>query len=207
MGKMFMDGMQSAAGDEAKMLTDNYDLLVTVLKMFVDSDLGTAQGLKRFELGRLIKGYGPEMMKLVKGMAALDLPGAQGQMENLRQSITGMEGVTTTVDSKSGDEAMITVNMPGQPVEKASMKRVEGRWVPAELVDQMPMMMALAKSELAGMDMKEINESLEQAQAMLPMMDQAMEPLQKAKTQEEFDQALMQMVAMVGMAMNASGSE
>ena len=203
MGKMFMQGMQQSAGDQAKLITENYDLIVTILKTFVDSELGTAEGLKQCDLGRLISKYGPEIMSLVKAIAALDLPDAENEMAQLRQGLAAAEGMTAVVDSVSGDEASITVSMPGQPKETMAMKKVDDRWVPADMAAQMPMMMTMAKSELAGTDMKELNESLRQAQTMLPMVDKAMEPLEAAKTQEEFDQAVMQMMMMMGTAMQS----
>ena len=203
MGQMFMQGMQQSAGEQAKLVTENYDLIVTILKMVVESDLGTAAGLKRCDLGRMISKYGPEIMRLVKAIAELDLPGAENEMKELRESLAAAEGMTSKVDSKTGDEATVTVSIPGRPDETAQMKKVGNRWVPAEVAAQMPMMMMMAKSELAGMDMTELNDSLKQAQAMLPMIDSAMEPLKKAKTQEEFDQAVMQMMMMMGTAMQS----
>ncbi|MBG80235.1 MAG: hypothetical protein CMJ39_05950 [Phycisphaerae bacterium] len=201
MGQMFMQGMQQSLGEQVELVTENYDLIVTMLKTVVESDLGTAEGLKRCDLGLLIGKYGPELMRLNKAVADLDLPGSE--MKELREALASAEGMTAKVDSMTGDEATITLIMPGRPDQPTQMKKVGNRWVPAGMAAQMPMMMAMAKSELAGMDMTELNDSLKLAQAMLPMVDKAMEPLEAAKTQEEFDQGVMQMMMMMGTAMQS----
>ena len=185
--------VQQTAGEQAQMINKDYDLLVTMLQTIVDSELGTVRGLKQCDLGEVIDRYGPEIVKLIKAvaMSPVSVPGQDEQLKQLRQALIGAEQMTSVVDTVSGDEATITVTMPGSPVETTPMKRIDDRWIPAELADQMPMMMAAAKNAVSGQGMQEMNASLQQIQPMLPMIQMSMEPLEKAGTQQEFDQALM----------------
>ena len=197
MGQMMM---QQAAGAQSAEISENYDLLVTVLQTFVDSDLGTAEGLKRCDLGKIISKYGSEIVRLSKAisMSSVPVPGADDMpIEPLRALIAGAEGMTSVVNNVSGDEATITVSMPDTPDEITQMKKVDDRWVPVDMADQMPMVMMQAKGALAGQNMAQMNASLKQAQAMLPMIKAVVTPLQQASTQKEFDEALM--TAMQGM--------
>lgn len=186
--------MQQAAGAQSAVISENYDLLVTVLQTFVDSDLGTAEGLKRCDLGKIISTYGSEIMRLSKAisMSSVPVPGADDiPIEALRAIIAGAEGMTSVVNNVSGDEATITVSMPDTPDEITQMKKVDDRWVPAEIADQMPMAMMQAKGALASQNMAQMNAYLKQAQAMLPMIKAMVTSLQQASTQKEFDEALM----------------
>ena len=154
--------VQQTAGEQAQMINKDYDLLVTMLQTIIDSELGTVRGLKQCDLGEVIDRYGPEIVKLLKAvaMSPVSVPGQDEQLKQFRQALIGAEQMTSVVDTVSGDEATITVTMPGSPDETTPMKRIDDRWIPAELADRMPMMMAAAKNAVSGQGMQEMNASL-----------------------------------------------
>ncbi|MCH2134398.1 MAG: hypothetical protein MK116_11675 [Phycisphaerales bacterium] len=182
----------SQAGNDAKALTDNYDLIVTILKAMVDSDLGTAEGLKKADLGNIVKTYGPKVMRLVKQLVTLEVPGEPADFAQMRKFFAGAKDMTVTVESTDGKTAKVKVSMPALGDDTVTMDKVGDRWVPEQFAKEFPSSLSDAKKALQSADMEDMNKALLQAQMALPMINKAMEPLEKATTQDEFDAAVMQ---------------
>ncbi|MDG2424591.1 MAG: hypothetical protein P8M22_11495 [Phycisphaerales bacterium] len=191
MGKMFMAGMKKSAGEQAELVMENYDLIVKVMEMLVNSDLGTAEGLMKVKLGQVIGAYGPEIMKMMKQIANTDMKNMPSEVEQMRNAFNQARTLKSTVKSVDGDKAVIVVSMNQRPDETTEMIKIDDRWVPALMSKQFAMVIPAVKAELTGMDGTTINTELVKIQPMLPMIDSALDAMEKADTQEAFDQAMM----------------
>ena len=94
------------------------------------------------------------------------------------------------VISTEGDNATLRMTAPDEDPEEMQLTRVEGRWVPSDMVDDWDQNVAEARQKLAAMTDEEIQQGSMQAMMMIGMVDGALAQLEAVETAEEFDQAL-----------------
>ena len=182
-----------------KVVSENYDLTVTLLAALSESDLGSAAGLQKVDLGDVIGRYGGTMMKLTKVLMESAPPNSSQEVAMFKSSIElYMENPTFTITDKTATSA--TVNVKGNDSDAPqSMKvvKVGDGWVPEGMAQAFDSYIPQARAQMEK-EMPSINQSLQQAPMMLGMVSGMMAPIKKAKTQAEFDAAIGGMMGMMG---------
>jgi hypothetical protein len=102
---------------------------------------------------------------------------------------TKMKGAEIEVVKAEGDKATVKVSYPGGEEEISEMVKVEGKWLPKEMVDGWKEAMSSAKTQIAQIDPKTIAEAKPQIMGALAGVETALDQLSKAKTAEEFGKA------------------
>jgi hypothetical protein len=87
------------------------------------------------------------------------------------------------------------MEVPGEPSKEVPFKQVDGKWLPADLVDNWDQGVAKAKDQIAKID---VAAAKMQIMGMMGMVDGVLDQLDKANTQEEFTMTVMQLAAMFG---------
>jgi hypothetical protein len=175
-------------------IDSNWDPVVDVLATLVNSEIADLQKLKTMDIGAFLNGTGrsiaTQLAAIAKaaeaeGLSPDQFPGVpvdEMPMPNLSKA------KITTVQS-DGDTATIRID-DGEKVEEHEVVRVDGKWLPKEMVDGWPEAMAQAKLALTT----NMPGALQQGKILiLPMMQQleiVLDQLLAAETQEAFDQVV-----------------
>lgn len=169
-------------------IDQNWDAVVDLLDTFVNSEITDLAKLKTFDVGVYIDGTGAKLSdKMVALAKVLDEQGVSAD-----QAFPGVE-IGKVTDAKietisvDGDTATVRITSPDGEVEEHEAVRVDGKWLPKEMVDGWAEGIAAAKSFLST----EMKPQLEQGKAfVLPMMkgvESIFDQLLAAATQEEFN--------------------
>ncbi|MEE8585973.1 MAG: hypothetical protein V3T83_14100, partial [Acidobacteriota bacterium] len=104
-----------------------------------------------------------------------------------------------------GDSARLSLQGPGKPAEEEDFVRVEGKWLPKELVDDWDAQMEQVEStlQMAAFQAQD-EEKIAQQRMMLGMLDQSLDQMAAANSQEEFNTAAQ---ALIGALMMAAASQ
>ena len=101
---------------------------------------------------------------------------------------------------QEGDVAVLKLEVEGEPkAEEKTFRKVDGKWLPAEMVDSWDATMTNAKTELAGLTITP--EMKAQFNGAVGMVEPILDKLIAAKDQAAFDgevQGLMAIAAMFG---------
>ncbi|MEM8670825.1 MAG: SHD1 domain-containing protein [Planctomycetota bacterium] len=140
--------------------------------------------------------YGPRIGSHMKSLMPMLPPGAIDQMS------AEIEVVETTANSG-------TVTIPGQEGPTViEMVRYEDRWIPKDVADGWDGVKDSLVQEIQKMS-AEAEQQSAQANMMVAMMagtvNQLMDPLMTASSQEEFDAAIMQVMSMASMLGGGAG--
>lgn len=192
-----------------------YDAVVTVGSIVTESDLSSAAGLQRFSIGSFLRKHGKALhtsqMVVIRAMATAGGEQGQGMTRTLMvmEQIIPQMGVTILSETDSTATLQITgvEGLHGylglqaessEPLEVyVEMTKFEGKWVPTEFVDEVPQMMQEAMDMLPLVS-NSISQEISQATMLLNLVDAIVEPMEKAKTQAEFDQALASIAPLLG---------
>ena len=89
-----------------------------------------------------------------------------------------------------------TTKAPSCDPKTFNMKKVEGKWIPEDVVATWSQQIEVAKAQVAAMDKKAMAAQKPQIMMGLAAMDGAIEQIASTKTQEEFDTAMMGVMGM-----------
>lgn len=163
--------------DEAK---KNWDSIVDALHTVATSDVSTIEGLKDLDAGEFIEKTGN---KIVGGLMKAS--------ENTPQAAEGLKklkAAKVTLVSKEGDDAVLKFETDGEEPKEEKYTLVDGKWLPAKMVDDWDDSIEKAKSSLAGLKIPA--EQKVQIMQFVGIANTLLDSLQAAKSQEEFDAAL-----------------
>ena len=185
--------------DQEELLAATYDGFVELLESSLPEDLLTASTLQNSELRDLVRKYINNVMAKSEELNRLipdDSP--------MKSKALGSEwNFDFQVDSSTQYEAMISAISPGQTnrvPEKFTF--TDGRWLPANLVQSWDSAMANATTGLQSADPKQIHMQIGQS---LLFVNGILSSVSAAETQQEFDEAIQQLVGLVQMGMSIGG--
>ena len=173
---------QMAQVDAAK-FTQNWEKAVGLLDTLLASEIGDLNRLKNADVGSFLRVTGGKLMQQVSELSALS-----EQDPYKKQFQAKMQAVKVEVVKTEGDKKTLRLSLPGEPEQTSEWVKVEGKWLPEEVVSGWKESMTSAKTQIAGMD-KTLAESKPQIIGMLAGVETALDQLSKAKTPEEFGQA------------------
>jgi len=169
----------------------NWEAVTGALDATLDSDLFKMDALRTVDIEKFLSGSGANLMTTWSS-AARKIGG-----DSLATSMNRVEKMKLTVlDTKEG-VAKIRIETEGEPPEEVEMVRVEGCWVPKELADEWSHGVAEMRKNVAEMTALDPTEKTELL-ATMGAIEAAVDQVLAAKTQEEFDAAIMGILGMFG---------
>ena len=183
--------LASQVGDESKrdeaqgFLSGAADLLEIIFK----SALTDPKKLASLDVEAYLAQVGPRLYKIFREIEAKSSP-----KEPQGKTIISLV-------SSQGDSARLSLQEPGKPAEEEDFVRVEGKWLPKELVDGWDAQMEQVEStlQMAALQAQD-EEKIAQQRMMLGMLDQSLDQMAAANSQEEFNTAAQALIGAVFMA-------
>ncbi len=164
-----------------------YDPAVDLVEAYLSKELVEVSKAKSNELRTLLDSYMSNVSQKAKAVEAAIPPGSQ--TANAYQA-ANWKNFTYKVESTSSNSALLTIEIPGQKVQKIELTQVEDRWVPAELAKDWDKKMAEAKGELEKLTPEKIAQAKQAMQMPLMMVNGALGGFLAANDQASFDQAI-----------------
>ncbi len=167
----------------------HWDAAVGVLEGLANSRLSRIASLRSLDLGAFLRDDGTALWRRVLAATKDSRDGALQRALRARVELVASQG----------DRARLRLCAEGRPPEVVDLRRVEDRWVPAEIAGDWAADVAKAKRSLAAMDAAEHDTAA--AAMVMAMIDSVLAQLERANTQREFDDVLR---GVLGMAMPAA---
>ena len=179
-------------------MTENYDPLVGVLETLAGSELTDLQKLKTLDMAAFLDGTGKKVAGQLAAVAKaaddkkLDLNGFPGvPVEAMPLANLGKAKFSTL--KIAGDTATLRVENEGE-TKDVEVVRVDGKWWPKEIADKWPQQMQAAKAALTTQMPEELKKNKMAAMMPMQMVVSVLDSLLAAKTQQEFDQVIQQVM-------------
>ncbi len=164
-----------------------YSNFVAMFGIILTSELVDLDRLRNTDVGALLAGSVSEMAKRLKAIAE-EVPEASGAVDPL--SLSGAELV-----SQDGDQAVVRV-FDEDGSKEVEFRRVEGKWLPADLVDDWPDQIAKMREQLKAVPAERSEESKKYLQT-LNSLEPALDQVLAADNSEDFNNAVQMLIGAV----------
>jgi len=169
-------------GENLEKLNENWDRVIAIFETIVASEIKTVDGIKKLDPEKFLATTGAQLSKIIKDLATAVAD------EETAEVFEKIGQTKVTVVKNEGETATLSIETPGQPAETLDMVRFEGRWLPSQLVAQWDTGIEQAKQSIAQIDFN--GPSREMYLGVLTQVEQTLDQLLAASTQEQFNQAL-----------------
>ncbi len=164
--------------------------IIGFVQAIAASSISSSAGLRAFDGQVFSEQTLPVLFKYSNDLAALsDEENPLGSLE--------FDSLKTVVSTDT--TAVIEITFINGDVETEDFVKVENRWVPTEMATNWSTQMADAKKKLEAISSEEMAKNKPQIMGMITMLDGILTQLEKAETQEQFDQALRGAMMPIGM--------
>jgi SLA1 homology domain 1, SHD1 len=183
-----------AMGPQKEMLVMCYDEVINFADALTGVELMDAANFKKGDMRLLAEKYFTNLNSKMNALAAkfpADNP--------INQQFLNPPPIEYTLTQETPTSAIINLQAPGggPPSPDTSLVNVDGRWLPAPMVDQWEQAIGQATAQLSQIT-PEANAQLKMQLGLgTAMFSGQIVPLQNAETQEEFDAALEEIIAQV----------
>lgn len=173
-----------------EVLAGQWDSLVGILATIAASELTDLQRLKTFDVGVFLDGSGDKITTQLMDLAKADVtslpevPVQQLQFGRLKDANFS----TVRID---GDTATVRIVSLGTSQDEEFV-RVDGRWLPKEMVDDWHEAMRAARESLRAQMPAYLKENKMQLVMSFSVVETVLDQLLAAKTQSEFNQVIEQ---------------
>lgn len=168
-----------------------YDSVVKILDAIVNSEIATHEKAVTLDVGAFLDRTGTKVMENVEELATkLQSEDGKGKGKEMVDVYEKAKKTTATLVKEEGDTATVKIEAPGEEPEEEQFVRVEGKWIPKEMKEEWPEMIAEAKKELDAVTKEQMDEAKTMGLEMLKQLEKAIGPVEKASTQAEFDEAI-----------------
>jgi hypothetical protein len=164
--------------------------IIGFVQTIASSSVSSSAGLRAFDGQVFSEQTLPVLFKYSNDLAVFS------DEENLFGSLE-FDSLKTIVSTDT--TAVIEITFTNGDVENEDFVKVENRWVPTEMATNWSTQMADAKKQLEAISSEEIAKNKPQIMGMITMLDGILTQLEKAETQEQFDQALRSSMMPIGM--------
>jgi len=113
------------------------------LDILLASDLARLEAYATFDVEAFLAGTGAELMT-----RAAAIPVDEGETDGVGGRLEDLERTAVELVSSDGDRAVVRITPPDEDGRDLAMTRVEGRWLPSELVDEWPGAMERARERI-----------------------------------------------------------
>jgi hypothetical protein len=173
-----------------------WDPLADVLVTLVNSEIADLEKLKEIDVGVFLNSTGRSLADKLAVLAdTLDeeslSPDQFPAVEVPEMPMPNLAKVQITTVQIDGDTATIRID-DGEKVEDHEVVRVDGKWLPKEMVDEWAQWTADAKTALTTAMPQQLQESKMFITMMMTPFQQVLDKLLAAQTQEEFNQVLQE---------------
>lgn len=191
--------MQMAQVDKEE-LGKNWGKVVGLFDTILQSELGDIEKLKTVDIGKFLATTGAKVMQHAADLSAMseDDP----YKKELQAKAAGMKAEVVKTE---GDKATLKLSAPGETDETVELVKVEGKWLPAELVDGWADAMKEAKAAIAEINPEAMAQMKPQVMGMLVGVETALDQLAKATTAEEFSKILGGLMGSIPFPMGLPG--
>ncbi len=179
-------------------LSANYDQLVVILGEVAESDLSSLEGLKTMDIGEYLRTTGSSIMAATSKIEISETSKKPMGMNSMLKMPGKMLSTKAELVSEEGDTAIVKMITEGEEPQDVPFVKVEGKWIPADLVEAFPEMVGEMRESLSGLEIPP--EAKAQVQMGMTMVSGVLDQVAAAKTQEELQGALMG-IMMMGMGM------
>ena len=182
---------------DPQQLAANWDQSVEFLNTIVSSEASDLKKLKTLNAGTFLAGTGKNLLLQLRALTNLN-PNAQDPFQKLAQ-------IQVTPLASPGDKTVVRIESPDQEPQEIEFVNVEGKWIPQKMAATWAERIADVKTKVAASS-QQTPEKKKKLLTILGGLDQLLDQLAKAKTQEEFDPLFQQtMITGLGMMMLFSG--
>lgn len=174
----------------------NWDAVVGMLDTLATSEIKTIDGLKGVDVGKFVASTGNTLFSTGIKVAETSNAEAKTEIDRVRAAqvkLVKVEGDTATLSAPTAD---------GTPKDKV-FKKVDGKWLPAELVDGWDKGVADMKADMAAVQIPP--EQKAGVMGAIAMAETTVDQLAAAKDQAEFDRILGGVMQMLGPMMGPGG--
>ena len=177
-------------GENIEKLDENWDRVVAIFETIVASEIKTVDGLKKLDPEKFLATTGAQLSKNIKELAtAVADEETSAVFEKIGQT-------KVTVVKNEGETATLSIETPGQEPETIDMVRFEGKWLPSDLVAQWDTGIEQAKQSIAQIDFS--GPSRQMYLGVLTQVEQTLDQMLAASTQEQFNQAIASLQPIFG---------
>jgi hypothetical protein len=182
----------------AATMTENWDPLVGVLDTIATSDIADLEKLKTIEVGAFLDGTGKKVAEQLtalakaaddKKLSLTDFPGVPVDA----MPLAGIAKAKFSTVKMEGDTATLRVDNEGK-TEDHEVVRVDGKWLPKQMVDQWSAQVQAGKTALTTQMPESLKKNKLQMILPMQMVSGVLDQLLAAKTQPEFDQVIQQVM-------------
>ncbi len=164
----------------------NWDQVVGLFDTIVNSDLSSTSSLRSLDIGDFLRTDGHQLMQQFSALSKLS---PEDPMAILRQA-------SVELVKESGETATLKLSVPNKPAEEVRFMRIEGKWLPMEMVEGWDKAIAEAHDSLEKMPSGTDEQSKAQAQMIMAMVEAVVDRMAAANSQEEFNAALSGIMGM-----------
>jgi hypothetical protein len=160
----------------------NWDSGISLLQALVNSEFSSIERLREGKVEGLLTGNGAAIMAKITDLMANSESSAEAGKE-----LAKLKDMRVSLVSQDGDSAIVKIEAPEETPENIDMVKVEGVWLPKEMVSGFSLSIAEARKKLEQIDFT--SEEGKQKKTMILMQIGAIKPLltqlEAAKTQED----------------------
>jgi hypothetical protein len=163
---------------------NHWDEIVDLLETIVKSDISRIESLRQVDPGNLLASTGQGIMEDLKSLAI------KGKMSSKNNPWTLLEQAQTHIINVSSNSASVEFSVSTNSTETVELKKVEGRWIPADMASQWKQGVSLVKEQMANLNGPEFEKAKPIINIAMSTIEGIANSLLKAQSQKEFDKAL-----------------
>lgn len=175
----------------------DWEAVVELFDVLVNSELSDLDELRELDVEEFLAGTCARFMKQIQRASELSATDGYGE------SMAKLRATKAKVIDSSGDATTVEITRPGVPATQEKWVRVEGKWLPARVVDTWSREIADARTRLAEFAGKD-SENKQMVLMQLAMAEGAVDTLLAASTADQFNAGL---ASVLGMVMSAAMSQ
>lgn len=169
---------------DVKQVSTHWPDIVGLMSSITNSDLSHVDRLKEFDGRRFLAEAGANFL--------MHLQAASATLKN--NAIARLKDVKVTLKSESGDSAVVTIEVPGQPASDHEFTIIEGKWCPKAWVELIPQMSEWKSGVKAVLKSDEFVKRKESIMQELDQIETGIDQLLETKTAQEFNDLVAQRV-------------
>jgi hypothetical protein len=176
-----MPQFSQAPGFDLDRVTREWDLVVAPFMTIANSDLGSVSTLQRIDVRQFLATTGAELMQDIVKLSTL----APDQSGN---KLATLGRTKATLVSQDGDSAVVRIETPGQSPVTETFVRVEGKWLPQDIVNDWADEMASAHASIEKMSPEKLQNIKPKVMSILASIDSMVDQLELAQSPQQFEQ-------------------
>lgn len=181
--------------------SEAWDGVASMLETIAASDLADIERFRQIDIRAFLATTGGAFVSEIRSLSDI--------APNMDASgFDAFLNATATLVSQDGDNAVISITVPGEAAREVPMVRIEGKWLPADFASAWPGQMAEARAALGKMSGDDFRKVKPQVMQLLAGVEMTLDQLALAETHEQFEQtAQMGMMQIFGAAMAVSAAQ